>query len=86
MIRSFAERDTETLFDDSRVRRFSGFESAARRKLLLLHAVSRLEDLRIPPGNRLEALKGERHGQWSIRINGASASSGATRPPSMLKS
>lgn len=69
MIRSFADRDTERLFGDEDVRRFRAIERAARRKLLLLDAVTRLDDLRRPPGNRLEALKGDRSGQHSIRIN-----------------
>ncbi len=69
MILSFADRDTENLFGDKRVKRFSGIERIARRKLLFLHRAARLEDLRIPPGNRLEALKGDRAGQHSIRIN-----------------
>ena len=69
MIRSFADRDTEKLFNDIWVSRFSGIDSAARRKLLLLHSAIRLDDLKAPPVNRLEALKGDRKGQWSIRIN-----------------
>ena len=69
MIRSFADRNTERLFDDEFVKAFSGIERAARRKLLLLDAVARLDDLRMPPGNRLEALQGDRKGQHSIRIN-----------------
>ena len=69
MIRSFADRDTERLFRDEDVRRFRSIERAARRKLLLLDAVTRLDDLRVPPGNRLEALRGDRVGQHSIRIN-----------------
>lgn len=69
MLRSFADRDSEALFRDERVRRFAAVERAARRKLLLLHAATSLDDLRVPPGNRLEALKGERRGQYSIRIN-----------------
>ena len=69
MIRSFADRDTERLFGDEDVRRFRAIERVARRKLLLLDAVTRLDDLRSPPGNRLEALKGDRSGQHSIRIN-----------------
>ena len=69
MIRSFRCPDTEALFQDATVRRFRAIERAARRKLLYLHAVKRLEDLRVPPGNRLEALKGGRAGQHSIRIN-----------------
>lgn len=69
MIRSFADRDTERLFGDEDVRRFRAIERVARRKLLLLDAVTRLDDVRSPPGNRLEALKGDRSGQHSIRIN-----------------
>ena len=70
MIRSFKCRDTEALFRDQTVLRFQAIERAGRRKLLYLHAAKRLEDLRVPPGNRLEALKGNRAGQHSIRING----------------
>lgn len=69
MIRSFRCRDTQKLFEDRTVLRFRAIERIARRKLLLLHAAARLEDLRVPPGNRLEALKGDRAGQFSIRIN-----------------
>jgi proteic killer suppression protein len=69
VIPSFASRDTERLFNDEFVRAFFGFERAARRKLLLLDGATRLDDLRVPPGNRLEALKGSRAGQHSIRIN-----------------
>lgn len=53
----------------NRVRRFVGFEQVAQRKLFQLEIATRLQDLRIPPGNRLEALKGARVGQYSIRIN-----------------
>ena len=69
MIRSFAERDTELVFGDHAVRRFTAIERQARRKLLLLDAARNLEDLRSPPGNRLEKLRGNREGQYSIRIN-----------------
>ena len=69
MIRSFRQRETERLFNDRAVPRFRAIERAARRKLLLLHAAARLEDLAVPPGNRLEALRGNRTGQHSIRIN-----------------
>ena len=69
MIRSFKCKDTEALFDDRFVQRFQGIERAARRKLEVLEAAERLEDLRVPPGNRLEVLHGERKGQHSIRIN-----------------
>ena len=69
MIRSFRDRRTEALFNDLDVSRFRSIERVARRKLLFLHQALRLEDLKVPPGNRLEALKGERKGQHSIRIN-----------------
>jgi len=60
---------TEALFADEEVPRFRAFERIARRKLLVLHRAVSLEDLRVPPGNRLEALSGNRKGQYSIRIN-----------------
>ena len=69
MIRSFRDPHTEALFQDRDVPRFRAIERVARRKLLYLHRAKRLEDLRVPPGNRLEALKGDRRGQYSIRIN-----------------
>ncbi len=69
MIRSFADKDTEALADGERVRRWINIESVARRKLAQLHAAAALDFMRIPPGNRLEALKGDRRGQYSIRIN-----------------
>ena len=69
MIVSFRDSDTETLASGKRVRRFAGFELVARRKLRQLEIAARLDDLRIPPGNRLEALKGDRAGQHRIRIN-----------------
>lgn len=69
MILSFACRDTEALFNRSRSRRFAAIERQARRKLLMLEAAGVLDDLRRPPGNRLEALRGDREGQHSIRIN-----------------
>jgi len=69
MIKTFICKDTEQLFDDRSVRRFRAFERVARRKLLMLHRAKELVDLRVPPGNRLEALKGDRSGQYSIRIN-----------------
>jgi proteic killer suppression protein len=70
VIQSFADNDMERLFFDRVVRRFSNFERQARRNLLLLHTARTLNDLRVPPGNRLEALKGGRRGRHSIRING----------------
>lgn len=69
MIKSFRCRDTEALFNRQRVKRFVNIEPAARRKLILLHAAGALKFLKAPPGNRLEALKGNRAGQHSIRIN-----------------
>ena len=69
VIVSFACRDTEKLFHDQRVARFHAVERQARRKLLLLDAAATLDDLRVPPGNRLEGLAGDRGGQYSIRIN-----------------
>ena len=69
MIRSFRSKDTEALFSDEDVPQFRHIERVARRKLLLLHRAASLDDLRVPPGNRLEALKGNRKGQYSIRIN-----------------
>lgn len=69
MIGSYRCRDTEALASGSRVRRFQAFEAIARRKLRQLEISSTLDDLRIPPGNRLESLKGDRRGQHSIRIN-----------------
>lgn len=69
MIHSFACAETEMLFHSRAVRRFRPIERVARRKLLQLHAATVLESLRVPPGNHLEALKGDRKGQHSIRIN-----------------
>ena len=69
MIVSFRDRDAEALFRDQPSRRLGPVQAAARRKLDMLHAATELGDLRLPPGNRLEALKGRRDGQHSIRIN-----------------
>lgn len=69
MIESFSCKDTQALFENQRMPRFVNFEQVARRKLKQLHAATDLAFLRIPPQNRLEALKGDRKGQWSIRIN-----------------
>ena len=69
MIRSFGSKDAAALFQDVPVRRFQAFERPARRTLLYLHRARVLEDLKAPPGNQLEALKGDRRGQHSMRIN-----------------
>jgi proteic killer suppression protein len=69
MIISFKDADTQKLASGRRVKRFANIETVARRKLRQLEIAGHLEDLRIPPGNRLEALKGDRTGQHSIRIN-----------------
>mgnify|MGYP003813818959 CR=1 FL=1 len=69
MIRSFLCPDTELLFKSRVAARFRNLERVARRKLLQLHAATCLADLKVPPGNHLEALKGNRKGQHSIRIN-----------------
>lgn len=69
MTRSFASADTRALFEGRRVPRFVNFLAAAERKLTMLNAATELRDLRSPPGNMLEALSGNRLGQYSIRIN-----------------
>lgn len=69
MIKTFADKDTEALFSGVGVRRFVNIEGPARRKLEYLDAATVLKDLRAPPGNRLEALRGDRSGQHSIRVN-----------------
>jgi proteic killer suppression protein len=69
MIRSFGDKQTEALFRDERVRQFAGIARAAKRKLEAINAASRLEDLTIPPSNRLEKLKGAFRDFHSIRIN-----------------
>lgn len=68
-IQSFRCKDTEALFSGRRARQFVNIESVAMRKLAMLNAAAVLDDLRIPPANRLEALKGDRAGQHSIRVN-----------------
>jgi proteic killer suppression protein len=68
-IDTFRCRDTQALFLGERVARWRNIETVALRKLAILHRVVRVEELRIPPNNRLEALKGDRKGQWSIRVN-----------------
>jgi toxin HigB-1 len=69
MIRSFGDGLTEALFRDEVVRQFSGIARPAKRKLEAVNAASRLEDLMVPPANRLEKLKGNLKGFYSIRIN-----------------
>jgi len=69
VIKSFRSPDTEALFQDGQVARFRAIERPERRKLLYLSQARSLQDLLVPPGNRLEALKGDRKGQHSIRIN-----------------
>ena len=69
MIQSFHCSDTQALFFGKRVAQFANFEAVALRKLQQVHAATVLEFLRVPPGNQLEALKGDRKGQHSIRIN-----------------
>ena len=69
MIRSFRSKDTERLAAGYRVRRFVAIERIAQRKLAQLDAAATLEFLRVPPGDRLEALKGAREGFHSLRIN-----------------
>ena len=70
MIKSFGDRDTQRLFERERVRRYPGeLQRTMLRKLVVVDAAEALDDLRVPPGNRLEKLRGKRAGQHSIRIN-----------------
>ena len=69
MIKAFACAETESLSKGERVRRFANIAPVAQRKLRQLQIAGELNDLRIPPGNRLEALAGDRKGQHSIRVN-----------------
>lgn len=69
MIASFRCKDTEALFAGNTPQRFRTIESAATRRLQALDSTTDPRDLRSPPGNRLESLKGDRAGQYSIRIN-----------------
>ena len=70
MIRSFRDRQTAKVFERDRVRRLPpNVQRQAHRKLLMVDAAQALDDLRVPPGNRLERLSGDRKGQYSIRVN-----------------
>jgi proteic killer suppression protein len=70
VILSFRDKDTEKIWEGEISRRFPpDIQRSAKRKLLILHAAISLDDLRVPPGNRLHALSGDRKGQWSISIN-----------------
>jgi proteic killer suppression protein len=68
-IQGFKCRDTQLLFETGESIPFQAFARVATRKLAMIHAAGQLDDLRSPPGNRLEALQGDRFGQHSIRIN-----------------
>ena len=70
MIRSFAEKRTRELFETGESRRWNSVARVAVRKLVQIDSVANLEELNVPPGNRLEVLHGDRAGQHSIRING----------------
>ena len=69
MIRSFADGEAEKIFNRQPSRRYGGLQTVILRKLLMLHGARVLSDLTNPPGNRLEALRGDRKGQHSVRIN-----------------
>ena len=69
MISSFKDEETRKLYETGESRRFATILRVALRKLDMIAAATRVETLRVPPGNRLESLKGNRKGQWSIRIN-----------------
>lgn len=69
MIRSFADADTAQVFHHRHSRRYAAIERVALRKLRQIHSVTRVEELREPPANRLEQLQGDRAGQWSLRVN-----------------
>jgi toxin HigB-1 len=70
MIRSFADKETERVWAEERSRKLPpDIQGPALRKLQLIDAAGSIDDLRIPPGNRLEQLKGDRQGGWSIRVN-----------------
>ena len=69
LIQSFGDKRTERLFNDNVVKEFAGLAARAKRKLESLDAAARLDDLKVPPSNRLEKLRGDRQGFHSIRIN-----------------
>lgn len=69
MIQTFRGADTKELFETGKSRRFAAIKAVAERKLQILDSAATLEFLRSPPGNRLEALSGDRKGQHSIRVN-----------------
>ncbi len=69
MISSFKCRDTKELYETGENRRFASIARVALRKLDMIAAATKVETLRVPPGNRLEALSGNRKGQWSVRVN-----------------
>lgn len=70
MIKTFADKHTAAIFEGLQVKRLpKEIQETARRKLKQIDAATRIESLRVPPGNRLERLKKDRAGQWSIRIN-----------------
>ena len=69
VIKTFRCRDTEAFFQGARVARFANIATVAIRKLQMVHAVTRIESLRVPPQNRLEKLSRDRVGQWSVRVN-----------------
>ncbi len=69
MIKSFGDKDTQSLYSGRCPKRWKAFRNQAERKLVQLDAAATLDFLSAPPGNRLERLKGDRAGQWSIRIN-----------------
>ena len=69
MISTFKCSDTESLFKGQRIARFVNIQTVALRKLAMVNRAEKPEDLRIPPNNRLEQLKGKRKGTWSIRVN-----------------